>query len=124
MRSCGRRPAHPLALFNLGITLIELQRLDEAVRWLRAALREAPSRADTHFYLGRALGRQRRLPDARASLGKALELDPRHAAAYRELALVYLAQGERRLALEALVKASKVDQPATPATPGQRSPAP
>lgn len=102
-------PRHPLALFNLGVTLLESGRADEAIRWLTAARREDPTRADTHYYLGMALLRQRRLDEARESLRKALDLEPRHAGAHIALAKVYLARGERDLAREAFANAAKLN---------------
>ena len=71
-------------------------------------MREDPKRADTHYYLGLALERQRRFPEARAALQQALTLTPKHADAYVALARVHMAQGERRLAMEALTKAAKL----------------
>ena len=70
-----------------------------------AALREDPKRAETHYYLGLAQQKRRRLPEARAALEKAVELNPKHAYALAALVKVYLMQGERQLALDTLAKA-------------------
>jgi len=59
-------PRHPQALFNLGTTLIEMGQAEQAVRPLRAALAEDPKSANTHYYLGVALERQHKLPEAKA----------------------------------------------------------
>lgn len=68
-------PTHPMGLFNLGVTLLELDRADEAIRWLEAALRQDPTRADTHYYIGLALSRKGHLPEAQAAMAKAAELN-------------------------------------------------
>jgi len=59
-------PNHPLGLFDLGISLLQLGQTEEARRWLTAAVREDPKRVDAHYYLGVALERQRRYADAKA----------------------------------------------------------
>lgn len=46
---------------------------------------------------------------ARASLQKALELNPGHVDVCKALAMVYHAQGDRRPALEALTKAADLN---------------
>ena len=98
-------PRYSTALYDLGITLLDMGQAKEASRWLAAAVRENPKWVDAHYYLGVALERQRRLPEAKAALQKALALNPGHAQAYAVLSRVYLAQGERNLAREALTKA-------------------
>ncbi len=96
-------PENALALFDLGITVLELGQPDQAARCLTAALSEDPKSAATHYYLG--LARQRRLAEAKASLQKAIDLNPRYANAYLPLSKVYLAKREPRLAQETLAKA-------------------
>ena len=98
-------PQHPLAVFDLGLSLFDLGQNDEAIRWLTAAVREDPKAAGTHYYLGVALERTRRFPEARASLQKAIELNPQNADAYAALSRVYSAQREPRLAQESMAKA-------------------
>ena len=102
-------PKHALGLFNLGVTHLDLGHADEAIRWRTAALREDSKRADTHYYLGLALERQWRLLEAKGAFQKALDLGPGHAHAYMALARVYMAQGDQRLAQEALKKAAELD---------------
>ena len=82
---------------------------DQAVRPLRAALAEDPKSANTHYYLGVALERQHKLPEAKAELQEVLALSPRHADAYLALSRVYREQGEPRLAQEALAKAKELN---------------
>ena len=82
---------------------------DQAIRWFAAAVRENPKWVDAHYYLGVALERQRRLPEAKAALKKVIELNPQHAQAYAVLSRVYLAQGGRNLAREALTKAVELN---------------
>ncbi len=99
----------PMALFDLGITLLELGKPDEAARWLTEAVREDPKRADIHYYLGLALEKQRRLAEAKASLRKAIDLNPWYADARLALSRVYSAQREPRLAQEVLAKAVELN---------------
>ena len=99
-------PNHAQALFNLGISLLELGQIKESIRWLTEALSWQPKQPSTHYYLGLALKRAGELPKARAALEQVVNLDPRFAVAYEELAKVYDGLGQRVLAQEARAKAA------------------
>jgi cytochrome c-type biogenesis protein CcmH/NrfG len=81
----------------------------EAVQWLRAALRQEPNKPQTYCYLGLVLQKQNKLSESKAALQKAIELDRRFADAYGILSKVYMAQGEQRLAQEAMAKAIELN---------------
>jgi tetratricopeptide (TPR) repeat protein len=82
---------------------------EQAIQCLIVALRQEPMKAESHYYLGLALQRQKKLSESKAALQKAIELNPRFADAYRVLSRVYLAQGEQRLAKEAMAKAVELN---------------
>jgi tetratricopeptide (TPR) repeat protein len=72
------RPEQPRALLNLGETLRERGRLDEAEDLFAAALRSYPSYARAEAHLG-LVALDRGQPErAEAHLSRALELDPKH----------------------------------------------
>lgn len=71
--------------YNLGNTLLLLNRLNEAEASYRQALRIRPDDADACFNLGNALWKQGRLDEAAASYLKALKIRPDHAEVYGNL---------------------------------------
>ena len=70
---------------NLGLTLQERGRLDEAVASYRRALQIKPDYAETHSNLGNVLKGLGRLDDAVASYRRALEIKPDFADAHNNL---------------------------------------
>ncbi|MDP4027598.1 MAG: tetratricopeptide repeat protein [Gallionella sp.] len=71
--------------YNLGNTLLLLNRLNEAEASYRQALHIRPDDADACFNLGNALWKQGRLDEAAASYLKALKIRPDHAEVYGNL---------------------------------------
>ena len=69
--------ASPEANSNAGSLLADLGRVNEAVPYLRAAVRARPGLADAHFNLGLAYQRLKRHEEAADSLQLALDLAPR-----------------------------------------------
>jgi Flp pilus assembly protein TadD len=63
-------------LNTLGIAYGEAQRLEEAVRCFRRALKERPDYADGHYNLGKALGKLEQFAEAEAAYRRALHLAP------------------------------------------------
>ena len=57
-RTLDASPKNPLALFDLGVTLLEVGQTDEAIRFLKAALEQDPRGVDTCYYLGLTFERQ------------------------------------------------------------------
>jgi len=83
---------------NLGVVLLSLNRVDEAIAHYSRALQIEPGHSEAHFRLGVALRDSGRLEDAIASYSRALELEPGHAEAHRHLsALKTFREGDAQL---------------------------
>lgn len=78
-------PSDHEAHYNLGNTLLFLNRLDEAEASYQRALRIRPDDADAYFNLGNTFRSQGRLDKAAASYLKALQIRPDHAEVYGNL---------------------------------------
>jgi protein O-GlcNAc transferase len=72
----ARAPAHPQALFLLGIVAIQSGRIDEAVQVLERAAALAPAHAACHAELGEAYRRRGDAPAAIDALLRAIAIDP------------------------------------------------
>ncbi|MEK9877262.1 MAG: sulfotransferase, partial [Betaproteobacteria bacterium] len=72
---------------NLGVTLQELGRLDEAEASLRRAIALSPSFAEAHSNLAAILQELGRMGEAEASIKNAISLNPEFAEAHRFLAI-------------------------------------
>jgi tetratricopeptide (TPR) repeat protein len=70
---------------NLGITLLQLQRPQDAEAFFREATQMEPDYADAHANLGMALLQQGQTDAARESFIRALQIVPHHAIAQRGL---------------------------------------
>ena len=89
--------------FERAQPLLEGGQLEEAITLLRTAVHHDPGKAAYHVALGRALGRVPALArEAVQALERATQLDPRDAAAFAELAIVFARQGLRLRAHKAL----------------------
>jgi predicted O-linked N-acetylglucosamine transferase (SPINDLY family) len=100
---------NPVLLNNLGLSLQEQGRLDEAVRFFAEAAEREPALAQAHANLGDALRRQHRYADAIGAYTRALALQPNVAQLWRNLGACRHRSGafggareafERALALE------------------------
>src|SRR5581483_4576693 len=67
---------------------------DERLRWFQAAVSAHPQRAVTHYTLGIALKDSGDQEGALASCKKAIQLDPKYAAAYVLLGNASMAKGD------------------------------
>src|SRR5262245_26546221 len=67
-------PGRPSVLQNLGATLFQLGRNAEAIPVLDQATKANPEHGDSWLYLGLALQRNARWPEASAALERALQL--------------------------------------------------
>ena len=76
---------HPVLLNNLGLSLQEQERLDEAARFFAEAAEREPTLAQAHANLGDALRRQHRFADAIGAYTRALALQPNVAQLWRNL---------------------------------------
>jgi tetratricopeptide (TPR) repeat protein len=76
------------------------QKIDEAIRGMRAALEIDPNNPQAHFVLGTALSMKGEGPASRTELARALEIDPGMFEARRILAQVHSSLGEHEYAIE------------------------
>jgi len=81
------------AHFNLAVSLLRRDRLDEAAVQYRAALRVKPT-AETHNGLGFVLSKQGKLDEAIAQFREAIRVNPKYTAAYNNLAGNLIKQGK------------------------------
>lgn len=89
-----RRPNDIGVLYNLGMALSDVGRLEEAERLLRHAVEIAPADANVMAVLGVALLRRGQDSDAASVLRDALAADPGNAWAHQNLAACLLRMGE------------------------------
>jgi len=86
-------PDHAQALDNLGTTLVDQQKTDEAIACYRRALELQPDYAIAHNNLGVAFKVQGKLEAAAACCRRALELNPDYAEAHNNLGNALKDQG-------------------------------
>ncbi len=89
-----------IAHANLGKTLAEAGRLDEAVFHYRKALRIKPGFYHVRYRLARVLGRQGRADEAVRELESLLRLRPTDAEVHTGLGIALLVEGRRMAAIE------------------------
>ena len=103
-----RVPDEVRADYEAAVRLLEAQRYDQGAAKLLALEGRMPAIAALHINLGVAYARMNDLERAEASLRKALELNPKHPAAWNELGLVQRRKGqfaEARASYEAALAA-------------------
>ena len=93
---------------NLGITLKELGRLDEAVASYRQALRIKPNFVEAHNNLGLVLFEMGRLDEAEASYRRSLQIKPDLVEAHNNLAMLLNTQGKPMMALNIIVRSLQI----------------
>ena len=94
-RSLGRKdPQHSRVVLNLGNTLLQEGRVDEAIVQYRAALQMKPDLAAAHSNLGVALKAQGKLDEATFHYREALRLQPELPDAHNNLGVVLARRGE------------------------------
>jgi tetratricopeptide (TPR) repeat protein len=94
---------------NLGVTLKEQGRLDEAAIHYRMALRDNPRFATAMHNLGNVLMAQEKWSQARSQFEAALLLDPKNSEIMTSLACVYFSEGKIADALGLNVRAINID---------------
>ena len=103
-------PGNLLALLLCADACLELHRVNDAERYARFAVAEAPWLAASHAALAQALGRRRgRYEEARGSAERAIELDPQEALGYVAAGNIEMARGEWEQAKRWYRKALDVD---------------
>lgn len=107
-------PGRPSLLQNLGATLFQLGRDEEAIARLSAAVAADPAHGDSWLYLGLALQRQGRWPEAANALDRALPLLPEDYALRLACAACHNRCGNTTRALTLYDQAIR-QQPQTPA---------
>lgn len=102
-----KEPGNLTVFMNLGISLYQLNQLDEAVDTLRKIIAVAPNQSSARSLLGIIHLRRGRTEEAYSDLTRAVALDPRNAEAHNYLGIVMnekgwatAAEGEIRRALE------------------------
>lgn len=88
-----REQQHPGALHLLGLIAYRTAHYDSAIELIGQAARLRPNDVACHLNLGSALRAKGRLPEAEASLRRALELQPNSPEAHNNLGMVLKAGG-------------------------------
>ena len=104
---------------NLAVSLISLNRLDEAEARLHEALSYNPKFPQALYELGLVLEKERKFEEAIAPLQRATELDPSYAEPHYTLGKIYQRQGKREEAQEEIEKFKKLKKESS----SQQSPA-
>jgi tetratricopeptide (TPR) repeat protein len=107
-------PANEVALRALVENLFAAKKGAEALAAVDAALARHPDQASFHELRGYALGALDRADDAKAEYAKALELDPKNAAATGALATLRSQAGDSKGAIELFDAAAELAEPPEP----------
>jgi tetratricopeptide (TPR) repeat protein len=99
----------PKAYFNLGLTLVRLQRPNDAEEKLRAALRLEPDMAEAHSALGGVFAMQGKTEQALAEYREAVRLNPSLASAHANLGVALANKGQAEDAIDELLRAIDLD---------------
>jgi tetratricopeptide (TPR) repeat protein len=112
----NRRQEKPSAWppLNLAVSLIALNRLDEAVAQLHEALSYNPEFPQAHYQLGLVLEKERKFEEAIAPLQRAMELDPLYPEPHYTLGRIYQREGKREEAQEQIEKFKKLRKEPSP----------
>lgn len=106
------------ALFNSGILLQRMERLDDAQRALRAAVQLAPDDVAARRALGAVLAQRGDVAGAAEQFAAAVDLDSEHAATWANLGVAQLKLGQNEAGIASLKQALAIepDRPETAAT--------
>ncbi|MEQ1903813.1 MAG: tetratricopeptide repeat protein [Pirellulaceae bacterium] len=100
------RPDEQVVLFNLGMALSDLGKLDEAIEHLARLVKLAPNQADAHISLAVALIRKGETGKGITALEQAIKIDPQNAYAHRNLGAALMQTGKYDEAFAALNQAA------------------
>jgi len=101
-------PGHPDAPGNLGLTLLQLGRFEEAAGQFRLALARKGDIQKWHWGLGAALQKMGKPDEAIEQYQQALELDENDASAHNNLAIALDQKGEKEQALKHFMAAVRL----------------
>ncbi|MEG4917392.1 tetratricopeptide repeat protein [Microcoleus sp. B7-D4] len=90
---------------QLGNTLVNHNRLDEAINLYQTMLQTFPENPAIHLDLGKAFARKKDWELALAAYRRAIDIDPNHCWSHHELAEVLAAQGKREEAISSYYRA-------------------
>ena len=112
----NRRQEKPSAWppLNLAVSLISLNRLDEAVARLHEALSYNPKFPQAHYQLGLVLEKERKFEEAIAPLQRDMELDPLYPEPHYTLGRIYQREGKREEAQEQIEMFKKLRKEPSP----------
>lgn len=118
----NRREEQPSAWppLNLAVSLISLNRLDEAVARLHEALSYNPKFPQAHYQLGLVLEKEGKFQEAIAPLQQAIGLEPSYPEPHYTLGRIYQRQGKREEAQEEIEKFKKLKKEPYPLQSAQR----
>ena len=88
------------AALNAGVAAYKAGRVDEAVEHLRQGVKIDPLAYRLHFHLGLLYGKRNQVYEAISELETAIEINSRHFAAVKNLAILYQKAGFRNRAVE------------------------
>ncbi len=86
--------SHTPTLCNLGVLLVQGNRVEEAIGLYNLALATTPNHPDAHFNLGNVYRRDNRLALAATHYQQCLQANPRHGSAAYNLGLIFSAVGD------------------------------
>lgn len=104
-----RNPACTIAQYNLGNSLADAGRLDEAIEHYQQALQLQPDDVQTQNNLGSALVRQGRIQEAIERYQRVLQIQPDNAVADVNMGIALLAADRTREAIKYLEEAIRLD---------------
>jgi tetratricopeptide (TPR) repeat protein len=113
-----RKPS-PWPHLDLAVSLISVNRLDEAEKNLDQALRYDPKLPQAHYQLGRLLEMKRKFDAAIDALTKASECDPQYAEPHLAMGRIYHRLGNRQKAEDEVARFQELRKghEASPETP-------
>ncbi len=103
-----KNPDAFLAHNQVGVTLLEQQKIDEAVAHFEKALEVEPNFAEAHSNLGNVRLRQNRAEEAVAQFQMAVQLDPGLATAHSNLGVTLMSRGQLDEAIAHLQRALQI----------------
>jgi len=101
-------PQDARILYNLGMALSEVGKLDQAIKHLSDAVRFTPNDVNAQIALGVALQRAGNLEEATELFQRAVAVAPKNMWAHRNLGACLLLQGDKKAALSHLTTATKL----------------